>query len=390
MSKLGDYVEQIRGVSYTPADVCIDKDPSAVPLLRANNIQETLNLDDLVYVKRNRVSVRQLIKAGDILVCASSGSKHLVGKAVQINSDMEMSFGAFCKLVRCRKGALPKYMGHFFHSPKYRKLISALSEGANINNIRNEHIDNLEIDLPLISAQNDAVVRLDKAFELILKRRKQLSALDTLIKSQFIELFGDPVRNEKGLPLTSFSECCIINPHKSDDKRLTPDLEVSFIPMNAVSENGQFDLSATRMVEQVKTGFTYFAENDILFAKITPCMENGKGGIAKNMCNGVGFGSTEFHVIRPIEGVTNPYWIYQITVFEEFRKTAAANMTGSAGQRRVPASYLEKYTIGLPSIEAQTRFAEFVQEVDKSKFKIQQSLKRLETCYKALMQEYFG
>jgi type I restriction enzyme S subunit len=194
-------------------------------------------------------------------------------------------------------------------------------------------------------------------------------------------MFGDPVRNEKGFPLTALKDCCVINPRKSGDKSLRDGMEVSFVPMTAVSEKGAIDLSEIRLYEEVKMGFTYFAENDVLFAKITPCMENGKGAIAEDLCNGVGFGSTEFHVLRPVTGVSNPYWIYQIMAFDRFRKDAAANMTGSAGQRRVPASYLAEYTIGLPPLPLQHRFADFVRQADKSKFVVQKATKALDLHY---------
>ena len=96
-------------------------------------------------------------------------------------------------------------------------------------------------------------------------------------------------------------------------------------------------------------------------------MENGKGCVAKGLCNKIGFGSTEFHVLRPTLK-TNPYWIYTVTSFKQFRKDAAANMTGSAGQRRVPAKFLENFKVALPPLDLQTQFADFIQQVDKSKF----------------------
>ena len=142
--------------------------------------------------------------------------------------------------------------------------------------------------------------------------------------------------------------------------------------------------------DEVKTGFTYFAENDVLFAKITPCMENGKGAVAKGLHNGIGFGSTEFHVLRPISGKTDPYWIYTLTAFSQFRMDAASNMTGSAGQRRVPASFLVNYRVSLPPIALQEQFAAFVEQTDKSKLAVQKGLQELEILKKSLMQQYFG
>ena len=96
-------------------------------------------------------------------------------------------------------------------------------------------------------------------------------------------------------------------------------------------------------------------------------MENGKGAVAKGLHNGIGFGSTEFHVLRPISRKADPYWIYTLTTFSQFRIDAANNMTGSAGQRRVPASFLENYRVSLPPIELQEQFAAFVEQTDKSK-----------------------
>lgn len=174
--------------------------------------------------------------------------------------------------------------------------------------------------------------------------------------------------------MNALGSVCQVNPKKGQDKRLTSGLEISFVPMPAVSENGEIDPSEVRVYDSVKTGFTYFAENDVLFAKITPCMENGKGAVAKGLHNGIGFGSTEFHVLRPVQGNTDPYWIYTLTAFPEFRSDAASNMTGSAGQRRVPASFLEQYRVSVPPIQLQEQFSTFVEQTDKLKFAVQNAL----------------
>ena len=190
-------------------------------------------------------------------------------------------------------------------------------------------------------------------------------------------MFGDPITNSKGWEKRALKDVCKINPKKSEDKRLMDGLEVSFVAMPSVSDKGEIDTSVIKLYDEVKTGFTYFAENDVLFAKITPCMENGKGAVATGLKNNIGFGSTEFHVIRQINGVTNSYWIYYLTVFQMFRDEAERKMTGSAGQRRVPASFLENYEVGVPDIKLQNEFAQFVQQVDKLKFEMEQVFKRL-------------
>ena len=210
------------------------------------------------------------------------------------------------------------------------------------------------------------------------------------VKSQFIEMFGDLGTDEKGWGLSRLGKCCVINPRKSDDSRISNELDVSFVAMPSVSEDGEIDTSIIRPYIEVKNGFTYFAENDVLFAKITPCMENGKGAIARNLHNKLGFGSTEFHVLRPIPDKVIPEWIFAITKFPQFRKDAEKQMTGTGGQKRVPAAFLENYPISIPPIDQQNQFAVFMRQTDKSKFEIGVSLEKLEVLKNALMQESFG
>ena len=168
------------------------------------------------------------------------------------------------------------------------------------------------------------------------------------------------------------------------------ELEVSFCPMPYVSELGDIKTDETKLYKDVKSGFTYFAEEDILFAKITPCMENGKGAIARNLKNGIGFGSTEFHILRPNRSIITPEWLYVLTTFKQFRKDAEANMTGSAGQKRVPSIFLRNYKISIPPLELQKQYVGILEQLDKSKFRIKKSLEKLEMTYKVLLQEYFG
>lgn len=249
-----------------------------------------------------------------------------------------------------------------------------------------------EIKIPVFSfsMQEEIVSLLNKIETIIDKRKQQLENLDKLIKSQFIEMFGEIGSDKNGWGIRPLADCCDVNPKKGEDARIRKGMEVSFVPMQSVSEQGDIDTTAVRTYEEVQKGFTYFSEGDVLFAKITPCMENGKGAIARGLKNSVGFGSTEFHVLRPKAEVCNSEWIYAITSFPQFRQDAARKMTGSAGQRRVPASFLASYMVSCPPIELQEQFADFVEQTDKSKFTIKQSLEQLEILKKSLMQKYFG
>ena len=118
------YIEQIRGISYKPEDTSNEPVGGYFPVLRANNIKDNnLIFDDLVYVNVKKIKKEQEIRKGDIIVCTSSGSKDLVGKAAQAKKDLQMSFGAFCRGIR-PKNILPEYLGNYFKSPIYRKTIS--------------------------------------------------------------------------------------------------------------------------------------------------------------------------------------------------------------------------------------------------------------------------
>lgn len=178
-------IEQIRGVSYKPEDLHDSLDESSVMLLRANNIDEgRINFDDVVYVDRRCVSATQMLKKGDILICASSGSKNLVGKAAQIDFEQECTFGAFCKVARPRKPDDAAYIGMFFQSTQYRRIIAESAIGININNIRNEHIDAMSILWPVQDKRTEIVDTLRALIGIIDDRQRQLRTLDILIKAR--------------------------------------------------------------------------------------------------------------------------------------------------------------------------------------------------------------
>jgi len=155
------------------------------------------------------------------------------------------------------------------------------------------------------------------------------------------------------------SEICEINPKK--EIPLDGDSLVSFLPMEAVSTDGKIDTSKTVSVSQVKN-YSVFKNNDIIFAKITPCMENGKGAIVSNLINGYGAGSTEFIVLRPNEMVLSK-WIYYFLSQKSFRLYCQQNMTGSAGQKRVPAKFLANCEMRVPNIEEQKHLISKIEEL---------------------------
>jgi type I restriction enzyme S subunit len=149
-----------------------------------------------------------------------------------------------------------------------------------------------------------------------------------------------------------------VNPRKSVD--LSLDELVTFVPMAAVSESSGTIASPTkRRLREVNKGFTQFLENDVIVAKITPSMENGKAAVATDLANGVGFGSTEFHVFRS-RGAVLPKFLWYFVRQQSFRDNARKVMTGAVGQQRVPADYLKSHPLLLPPLQEQERIVDKV------------------------------
>ena len=183
--------------------------------------------------------------------------------------------------------------------------------------------------------------------------------------------------------LVPLSEAVVVNP-KVDRTLLDDDTLVSFVPMAAVgAADGSVDASTVRPYAEVKKGYTHFRNNDVLFAKVTPCMENGKMAVARKLHNGMGFGSTEFHVLRPRDGV-DPHYVYHFVSSQTFRKEAARHMTGAVGLRRVPSAFLASAEIPLPSLAVQR---EIVAELEKQFSRLDDAVANLQRV-KANLKRY--
>lgn len=162
---------------------------------------------------------------------------------------------------------------------------------------------------------------------------------------------------------TALSAIAEINPGARIPKEITGSDEVSFIPMSDVSESGDWITRQTRPLRSVTAGFTAFEEGDVLVAKITPCLENGKGAHARGLRNGIGFGSTEFHVLRAKQGV-EPRFVFHITQSRSFRQAAERQMVGSAGQQRVQRQFFDEFLVKDFSQGEQRAIAQILDTLD--------------------------
>jgi len=162
-------------------------------------------------------------------------------------------------------------------------------------------------------------------------------------------------------PLVRIGDVCTVNPRKNQLADRKPSTRVSFVPMADLNEHRiAFQPSGDKQFSEVSASYTYFEDNDVLLAKVTPCFENGKAGIARALLNGIGFGSSEFYVLRS-NGQVLPEWIYFCVMQPLFRDAAVAQMTGTGGLQRVPRDYVENFHIPLPPLDVQK---EIVAEIE--------------------------
>ena len=181
-----------------------------------------------------------------------------------------------------------------------------------------------------------------------------------------------------------------INPSKAEIRKMSECTVVSFLAMADVSENAEILNRQERKLGEVKNGFTFFKNDDVLVAKITPCFENGKGAFVENMVNGVGFGSTEFHVLRANRELLLNKLLYYVVSDKKFRKAGAKFLTGSAGQQRVPTHYLENFKIPLPPLGAQKQIVAKLSAAQDYKTQLLAQKSKLKELFNSVLAKSFN
>ena len=249
--------------------------------------------------------------------------------------------------------------------------------------IRKTDLEKISFPLAPLAEQHRIVDRIESLFAKLDEAKKKAQAVvdsfetrkSAILHKAFTGELTAKWREEHGVRMESWEQCslsdvCTVNPKKADTKDLPDELEVSFFPMPALSEiYGEITDPQTRLLKEVRSGFTNFSEGDVVFAKITPCMENGKSAVVDKLVNDIGYGTTEFFVLRCSDRLYNRF-LYHLVRDKLFRDKAKAVMAGAVGQQRVPKRYLETYKLNLPKFNEQR---EIVRILDGSFAKEQQT-----------------
>ncbi len=293
----------------------------------------------------------RIVKKDDILQARMQNTN----KALLINDDLHENLFStgFFQLRPPKDKVLSKFIYYWLFSQEFNTQKDRLCSGSTQKAINDENLSKINLLVPSITLQQKIVAKLDKIFAEIDKAKDMAEAnvknAEALFQSYLNKIY-DIKEN-----LTKLKDCTKIKPPKSEIKILKGNTPVSFIPMESLGINNKFIISKqSKELEIVKGSYTYFKEDDILLAKITPCFENGKLGIANNLENGIGFGSSEYIVFRVNQNLDKE-WLYYFLNRESFRRLGSKHMSGSVGHKRITKKFIEETLIPLIPIAHQKK-----------------------------------
>lgn len=296
------------------------------------------------------------------------------------------------------------YLYHFLFYKKPNLVKQGI--GGAQPNISQGILKNLDLPIPPLPEQQAIVAKIEELLSELENGKQQLLTAQQQLKVYRQSLlkwaFEGKLTNKKvkegelpkGWKEVQIKDVATMNPKTPNRENISKQMEVQFLPMKLVEEIiNKIHLTEIRKYEDVLKGsYTPFINGDVIFAKVTPCMENGKIAIVDNLKNGIGFGSSEFHVLRAGDKIKSNFLFYFL-VQDGFRHKAASEMTGAVGLRRVPKQFIENYSIPLPSIKEQQLIVSELESkltvCDKIEETISHSLQQAETLRQSILKKAF-
>lgn len=348
-------------------------------------------------IKRYTNKPTKISSDEDLIICVRA----TLGKP--IFSDGRYCLGRGVAAIRPLVGSRKLYKYFFLNFEQY---LFDNATGTTFAQVNSNILQKMPLALPPLAEQQRIVERIESLFAKLDEAKENMqNVLDgfetrkaAILHKAFTGELTANWRKQHGVSMDSWEEkrlgkVCKINPSKINTKNLSDDLEVSFFPMASLSEiTGEIVDPEIRTLGKVKNGFTNFSEGDVVFAKITPCMENGKSAIIGKLINDIGYGTTEFYVLRCGEELSNKY-LHHIVRSKKFRDEAKQNMTGAVGQQRVPKKYMEDYTLNLPTFSEQTEIVRIIDDLlakeQQAKELAENALAKIDLIKKAILARAF-
>lgn len=368
------------GIVITPSKYYVD---NGVPAIRSLNVKDgKLTDDDLVFFSEedNRKLAKTRIYSGDVVIVRTGQT----GACAVVDERFD---GVNCIdliIVRKSRHLRSKFLHYFLFSGEAAAEITVNSNGAiqqhfNIGLVR--EIGLLQPDVKeqdaIVAFLDQETTKIDRLMEVRRRQVERLREQRTAVIHHAVTKGLDRLArmNASGHPWLEdipshwqtlrLKFTSKINPGKGDCGHTALDVEeVVFLPMECIGTDGKVDQSNREKICHLWKGFTYFARGDVLVAKITPCFENGKGALVSELKTGIGFGTTEFHVIRAGKRILKEF-LYLITVSSRFRGIGERFMTGAAGQQRVSEEFIKDFPIAIPELDEQQAIVAHVNEETK-------------------------
>ncbi len=346
-----------------------------------------LSYDDVAEIEVELSSfLSRKLKRNDIIVEKSGGSPtQPVGRVVLFDKNEDgYSFSNFCSRIRVyNENVNPQYLWLILN--EFYKLGGTipLQNGVRLLNLKMSDYKRIKIPCPSLTIQNKIVDEIAKIEIMNSDYSNKISLLNQQIQDLISDIELQSSYSEKLRRVAS------INPPKINKDAFESDVKVSFIEMASVNENGYVQEMVNRnFSEVVNKGYTCFKDNDIIIAKITPCMENGKCALVSNLTNGIGYGSTEFHVIRAESEKILPKFLFLLLNRSRIRDSAKLQMTGVAGHKRVPESFYSDLNIAYVDIEMQKDFVSQIENLESEIQKLKDKIAKVEEQKKAVLNKY--
>ena len=376
-------------VKRIPLDnVCVRKIPTLsshydglinyVDISSVDNTEKRIVSVQCVSAKEASSRAKQLLEVGDILVSMVRPNLNAVAMVDQQTDNLLVGSTGYCVL-RCNDNIDKRYVFHFCQSPYFIDDMTLQATGASYPAVSSGIVKNSTIPNHSIEKQKQIADRLDKVSELIALRKEQIAKLDQLVKSRYVELFGDIQKEDKLINLCNFIDYRGKTPEKAE--RGLPFITAKNVKMHYMSFDTQEFISKETYDKVMTRGFPKIG--DVVFTTEAPL---------GNVCR-IPYIETEFYIGQRIitmqTELLEPAYLEYALSSDDFKRKIAEKSSGST-VTGIRSKLLEQLTIPVPPRADQKKFAAFVEQTDKSKLKIQQSLDKLELLKKSLMQEYFG
>ena len=339
LDKRGE-IQFLRGQGLSKSDIVTDGKNKCIHYGEIYTMYQPIIRE--VFSKTNiNGNVRSL--KGDVLVPATTTADALgIAVARSLNED-NVIIGGDINIIRTNnKLVLSDFLSMLISYPPLKNELAGYAKGANILHLSNSDLKCLKFPLPPLSVQEEIITELDSYQKIIDGAR------------QVVDNWKPQINIDSEWVMYPLKDIAVINPQKSEVYGLPERMEVSFVPMRDLGINEMYlsPLESKPIGDLIKGSYTFFRDNDVILAKVTPCFENGKAGIAKGLTNGIGFGSSEYYIFRCSESVL-PQWVYFCLISPGFRSLAISNMTGTGGLQRIPKDFVKNFEIPVPDIKTQ-------------------------------------